>query len=425
MYPENIVLVRFDYVLGHDTGEVVNNFSGILGEVDSSMTITGIRGDTRTNEIYYTDDLDRMSELGYPCFKSLAVRIAEPTDVVTEIVSIVQIRDQLVNDVKNDNGRISSEIEGWKNNLENRIREYIPGNQAGSETTIILLKPSQLPKSLSNDLDNIAKIEMDFSDGVASRFIQECGASSSRGIITLNKQIALFLTNVQKQPYGKLIGIDISGVTSSPHGRGLQIPGVLSGISTLLCVHYWCAVRGKSLDEFDNRVEQSKEKLPSSHETTGEVISQLDLEQDLYQIQQDWGVTRSEITKEHAQLKRLIENWDPEYKATFLRLSSNKDILSQYHHELRRKFDNVKSDSQRIHQSISSISEFTDNQLSVAATRENIDLQSRVSSLTRLILFFTVVLVLDAFVPGGISVITEFISNWLGRVFDFYERWLL
>jgi len=71
MYPENIVLVRFDYVLGHNTGEVVNNFSDILGEVDSSMTTTGIRGDTRTNEIYYTDDLDRMSELGSPLFVRL------------------------------------------------------------------------------------------------------------------------------------------------------------------------------------------------------------------------------------------------------------------------------------------------------------------------------------------------------------------
>jgi len=424
MHPENIVLVRFDYVLGDKTEEVVDNFSNILGEVDTSMTTTGIRGDSRIDEIYYTDDIDRVRELGHPYFKSLAVRVTEPTDAITEIVSVVQIKDELVAEVQNDYDRTSFEIESWEENLKSGIREAIPSEQGGSETTIVLFKLNQLPDSLSDDADNIAKIEMDFADGVASKFVQAFGASSSRGLITIDDKIALFLTNVQNQPYGKLIGIDISGVTNAPHGRGIQIPGALSGLSTLLSIHYWCAIRGASLDGFDERIKRSKENLPSSQENTEKVIDQLDLEGNVYQIQQDWGVTRSEITKEHAQLKRLIENWSFRYEASSLRQSSDKDILLQYHYELRRNLDNVKSDSQRIHQSISSISEFTDNQLSVAATRENIDLQSRVWFLTCLILFLTAVLVLDALIPGGISVLTEWIYDWLFQVFDSNTKWL-
>lgn len=418
MHPENIVLVRFDYVLGDKTEEVVDTFSNILGEVDTSMTTTGIRGDSRIDKIYFTDDIDRMRELGYPYFKSLAVRVSEPTDAITEIVSVVQIKDKLVAEVQNDYDRISFEIESWEENLKSRIRESIPGEQGGSETTIVLFKLNKLPESLSEDPDNIAKIEMDFADGVASKFVQTFGASSSRGIITIDDKIALFLTNVQNHPYGKLIGIDISGVTDAPHGRAMQIPGILSGLSTLLSIHYWCAIRGKSLNNFDERIKRSKENLPSSQGNTEEVIDQLDLEGDVYQIQQDWGITRSKITKEHAQLKRLIENWSFGYEASSLRQSSNKDVLLQYHHELRKNLDNVKTDSQRIHQSISSISEFTDNQLSVAATRENIDLQSRVWFLTYLILFLTAVLVLDALIPGGISVLTETIYNWFFEVSD-------
>lgn len=447
MEPETIVLLRFDYVLSESTEQVLSGLTDWFGEdPNTRLGTVGIRGKERVDQTFQLDNPDKV---GLVDFDLYAVRLVETSDAITEIISVATVKDTEVSEIVDQHSPSARlpHYRSWRRDME-IIRTKIPENTMGPETTMIWVKPDNIPNVLEEPSPDIPSVEQEFRDGVPAKFLQSFNTSVSRGMTKFGRDSLIFPTEPESI-FGDLVAIDFGGTLDRPRNQyGHILAGNFAYLSTLYGVHYWCAARGKDLDEIEDQIKTARDEFPSPSDSMEKVDEYLDLDSEIYDVQKQWGPLHSDIASERSQLEKKLENWDAEFE------EGGEDILKPYISGLDDELENVGFDLERVDKTIDSVSKYLNNQISIISTKKAIglqneiraqtksandlqkevnsqmestnELQDTVKSLTWVLAGLTVLLVFDALMTGGISafadrVLSEGIDGvtnqvWIGLV---------
>lgn len=423
----NLALLRFDFLLGEESDDMVSEFEEHFGDPPNQVSWRDIRDNEQVELTFEVEP----GQLGLPSeFDSITVRVIESTDAITEIITLATIDvDQIDNDDSEENTGINFvQRQDWERRLEN-IRTYIPGEEHGPETTVFWAKFDSLPDELEEEPVDLETAHDALSEEEPSNILESFNVSTSGGIVLLDED-TMILTRDPSRWWGSLFAIDL-GENLSPTDAldGLQLHGPWPALSTLYGIHFWSRLRGIELDEFEDGLEEADTELPSGNDV--EVDEYLDLDATIYELQEEWVSLNSRISRELRQLSRRLDilavRIDEMSRSQLQSTPASEGIgpLESYMQQLENELDRVEFDSSRLNERLNSLSTVFHNRVSMIATRENIDLQERVSDQTdqslvlqsRVFWFtlavgvLTMLLVIDAFSSGGLAIIID-------RIFD-------
>ncbi|WP_254768831.1 hypothetical protein [Salinilacihabitans rarus] len=450
MEPEKIVLLRFDYVLREETDRLVANLTDWFGAgPNARVGAVGVDGDERTDRTFQSNDPET---LGFSDFDLYAVRLVESADAVTEVVSVALVSDDALSRVVH---RCAPEDRSphyreWKTDMAT-VRERVPGDPAGPETTLVWVKPDALPHELAGSTPNVERIKQVFFDGAPAEFLQSFDTTPARGVVEWGDGTVLFMGNSQ-QPFGDLVAVDAGEAMDDYPGIGRALAGAFPRLSTLYAVHYWCTVRERDLDAAEERVEKARDALPSVSDAEG-AAEYPELDAAVHAVRDRWTPLYHEVAHERSRVARRLREWDAPFEDAALPGGSEDGIVESYVASLQTEVERVQFELERIDRTIESLSKHLRDRLSIRAAEETVRLQERLraqnaaidglreevqahadatddlraalrehvdatdevrTTVTRLALLvagLTAVLVFDAVMTGGIS-------TFVNRVFD-------
>lgn len=438
MHPESIVMVRFDYILGENTADAIEQLTdGFGGFSLSAMASSGIRDDQRINRIYFTDTPDT---IGFRDFEYYSVQLSESTGGVTEVISMGKIEEEKVQNIveRHDIGSRAGYYAEWLGKMES-IREYIPESKSGAESTIFWVSPNKIPEPIKDLPMTDMDIFMSFREGPGFDFLLDFPVVGSSSAIRFGRETILFPNDLSK-PCGRLVAVDrINKIKVTSSKRGHKIPKEFEFLSSLYAAHYWCVKRGSELDSINADIDKSKLEFPSALDENVDVLEHLDFDNKISELQEKWGPFYSNVSSQQSELVGKIDELDFDYVESNTS-AANEGVLSGYMDSIEKELNDLRFDLERIDKSITSISVYFENQLSISSSRKNIqlqnkihsqmeatnDLQDSVQSLSWIIVLLTLVLVIDTVLPGGVpSILSETTTllqdlskvQWLGIVF--------
>lgn len=199
---------------------------------------------------------------------------------------------------------------------------------------------------------------------------------------------------------------------SGPLGKLILDPAWYSEFSILkkyYRLQRWADSRWEMLHKFDDRSDKSREALASLPEEIIDVTNVLQPSDEIHQLQTDFVDFR---TRYDAELDSLHSEFDeradeaesqfgnqydipiPSPKANqILQQKEPQSLLGYFEDNTEHTFEQLESLRERVTKKIDSIIASIQGRTRLEATRENIQLQQRVTTLTWLLTFLTVVLV--------------------------------
>lgn len=427
---ERAILYDFDYVLAENTDDLIESISDWLGEEpNTNVSSVNVRHNEKLDQTFKVESPE---DIGFCDFEYYAVRVVESTSAVTEIISVAPVKSDVLSDILSDHstGARLPHYQSWKRDMRT-IRSKIPGEEQGPETSMVWVNTDTLPSTLQSKKPDISDIEIEFQDGVSGQFLRNFNTSISRGAIRWGTDELIFLCQPD-QPFGDLVALDIDDQMDLPqYDSAHMVAGKFSRLSRLYAIHYWCAVRGKDLDEIDQFIADARDEFPSSKDVGDKNLQNIQLDAEIYKVQECWGPLYSRISSGNAELNRILQRWNVDFESTSLPGAANEDILESYSRSLQKELDKIEFDLDRSSASIDSVSNYLGNQLSIISSKRSIDLQqqiqdqsessnqlqrkiqsqmestnelqSTVKRLTYIVAILTFILVLDAALPNGIS----------------------
>jgi hypothetical protein len=409
-------LVRFDYVLQENADELYQNLEEGSESKQNDYLRPTIRDNIRRDQTFKFNE-----NLFSTDFDSVNIRAVESNGAFVEVISIADVsRSSLVDLAFGSNaGNRRFELERFKRRIE-RVRQWIPGDKQGFETTFYWADVYPRPSPLKDSSPSTVELEMTFQDGVEHSFLSDFNVSTGRGIVTLSDEQVMFLGN-PKKIFGHSLVINLDGSlrrnrysTAPPGSLSFLIPDEFALLSTLYGVHFWCKARGKQIDEVEEDIRVASDDLPATNSLDPE--ENLNLNLTVFDLQADWTKLHARILSEQDGVLERIRSIDIDHDDTRKDTADVDDseedsgLLERYIDSLEDEVENVRADVDRVNNVFNSLSEYTSNQLSVVASQErqraydeSQELQRKVYEFTILVALLTVILTVDAFMSGGLA----------------------
>lgn len=416
-----------DYTLGENSDDLIDSLEDLFGDAPNQLYTQDIR-DNQNRTLAFRSEPERLALPDE--FDSISIHVNEANDAITEVITLGIIDpDQLDLQVEDgEDHEFLLTLNDWKRGL-GFIETILPAGEQGSETIVFWANFSSVPDELTDgDIDFEEAYEI-LSEDSARNILQSFGVSASRGLVLLEEE-TLVLTRNPLKWRGTLLAIDLGEyLTSTIAVDGNNLYGPWSQLSKLYGTHYWSRVRGLRLDEFEDEMNDANTNLPPAD--TDDLDDHLDLGSTIFRLQEDWIELNNRLSRELRQMDRILENFSADTRGFSRRQmqteteTENPDPLEDYKESLSNEIEKVGFDADRLNARLNSLSRTFHNRVSMIGTRENVELQedvreqteeslnlqSRVSKFTLVVLALTIVLVFDAAMSGGLATNLDALYN--------------
>jgi len=136
---EGASVLRLDYVLPENSDELYENLEEWFDSPPSTTISTTSIGGSRRRDHTFTSESPTELDSGLGFFDTFSIRAAE-SYAVTEIITCGTIEEEQITYMKNEfQGSMYIQFDDFEQTLE-IVREYIPGEESGAETTVSLIQ---------------------------------------------------------------------------------------------------------------------------------------------------------------------------------------------------------------------------------------------------------------------------------------------
>lgn len=426
MEVSDLALLRFDFVMDEDRGELLRRLEDAFGVPDGSHPDDDL-GDDRGSTVFTGDP----RQLGFGAgFDSLTVRVLEPIVPVTEVRTLVTAERR---DGRGRTAHRRADWEGWERNLES-VRTFIPGEAVGTETTVWWIGIDPVPRALIEDPTDFDSVDRSLPTRMDRDLAEVIEISADRGYVVLD-EAAILIPGATESAAGKLTGRVVAldlvgdlGVAVSSAGR--RLPGAWTALSSLVAIQFWIRAESRRIDAFEDRLDASLSGLDG-----GGIADDLGRDEAtvsaLFELQRDWadlegGFGRGVRTVHRRLWQASVSGAEGSRLRSPTRGSGHgPDVLRTDLDRLDTELERVRSDADRVADRLDATSTLLGTRASLLAARENLALQeamrgrtSAVSSrdslapwVVALVGLIGLVLAADALMSGGLE-------RFVDRLFD-------
>ncbi len=374
-----LALLRFDFVLGGSDGAVGDALGEHFGD-PVERTAWRDAGDAEHEALTFA--ADGADVLGLPPeLQTATIRVRDVTDAITAVLTFATIdeRQLSVEGAGESEGVDNERIRDWERSL-GAVRSLLPGDERGPETTVFWLDPGSLPDELATRPVDLAAAERSLSGDEAPEPLQPFGARSEGGSALLDGE-TLVLPRVPRQLWGTLLAIDLEGHLASTVASGdRRLRGPWDDLAALYAVHYWCLARREDVAGFEARLDDAVAALPPA----GAAVDPVEYDRSaatIHELLEDWSALDARVDEERAALRRRLDEASSRLDGRARRQARDDDgteLHVDYVHQLERELERVRRESERIAARLDALSATFQGRLSIAATRETVELQRRV-----------------------------------------------
>lgn len=416
---EFVAFVKFDFHEVSEREEILDTLEDIYDEDGEVYGGTTLGSGGWQQRVFGNDDDNPLEEDGD--IQWIRTIVESNIRGIIDVVTLGLVSREKVDEILAEEGTPHNEYNPFKSKLQEYIDDIpsIVENGGGLTGFITYIEPDEEFDIRTDGEVDKEKIQSIISENVKtlSRFDYSTG-----GYHTLYSGNHLITQSISMEPFSR-ISIFTTGIDREHNApEELRTRPVwyssIAGLISYFRAHYWSKYRRRVIGDFDEEINKNRDRWIRSLNKSTSTDTLLNTAHEIHDLQMDWVDIYSYIVDELGHLQftfggsngnegeylwpHPIEIPPPDSMVIPTRPEGDRDLISIYEDDIRNRLELLDSEIERVDDKVRKLSSNLHDVITVGSTEENISLQQKIQTLTRVLVGLTVILVLIEFLRAGL-----------------------